>query len=113
MIHRLSQRHSVLGQDRHSVRERRRWRRCGADLRRTAAVTKLVESVGGKLEQLYWSFGEDDYLLIVDGPDDISVGAAAVAAGSSGSLGNVRTVKLFTQEEGRKLLDKAKAAKTA
>ena len=80
---------------------------------RTAAVTKLVESVGGKLEQLFWSFGEDDYLLICDAPDDISVGAAAVAAGSSGSLRNVRTVKLFTQEEGRKLLEKAKSAKAA
>jgi uncharacterized protein with GYD domain len=78
---------------------------------RTAAVSKLIEAVGGKLEQVYWSFGEDDFLVIAEAPDDLAAGAAAVAAGSSGSLRNVRTIRLFTQEEGQKLLEKAKAAK--
>jgi uncharacterized protein with GYD domain len=78
---------------------------------RTAAVGKLVESVGGKLDQVFWSFGEDDFLVICEAPDDIAAGAAAVAAGSSGTLRNVRTIRLFTQDEGLKLLEKAKAAK--
>lgn len=78
---------------------------------REAAVRKTAEAVGAKLEQFFWSFGEDDYLAIVDAPDDITAGAVAVAVGSSGSLRNVRTIKLITQEEGRKLLEKAKTAK--
>jgi uncharacterized protein with GYD domain len=78
---------------------------------RVAAVQKVAESVGAKLEQFFWSFGEDDYLAIVDAPDDITAGAVAVAVGSSGSLRNLRTIKLITPDEGRKLLEKAKAAK--
>jgi len=78
---------------------------------REAAVRKTAEAVGAKLEQFFWSFGDDDYLVIVDAPDDITAGAVSVAVGSSGSLRNLRTIKLITQEEGRKLLEKAKMAK--
>jgi uncharacterized protein with GYD domain len=78
---------------------------------RVAAVKKVCDAVGAKIDQFYWSFGEDDYMVIVDAPDDITAGAISVAVGSSGSLRNLRTIKLITQEEGRKLLEKAKAAK--
>lgn len=80
---------------------------------RETAVRKVAESVGAKLEQFFWSFGDDDYLAIVDAPDDVTAGALSVAVGSSGSLRNLRTIKLITQEEGRKVLEKAKAAKAA
>jgi uncharacterized protein with GYD domain len=78
---------------------------------RATTVRKAAEAIGAKLESFYWSFGDDDYLAIFDAPDDIVAGAMAVAVGSSGSLRNVRTIKLITQEEGRKLLEKAKVAK--
>src|SRR2546421_7004766 len=80
---------------------------------RVAAVQKVAQAAGGKLEQFFWSFGDDDYLAIVDAPDDVTAGALSVAVGSSGSLRNLRTIKLITQEEGRKVLEKAKAAKAA
>ena len=38
---------------------------------RVAAVRKVAEAAGGKLESFFWSMGEDDYLAIVDAPDDI------------------------------------------
>jgi uncharacterized protein with GYD domain len=78
---------------------------------RATAVRKVAEAVGAKLEQFYWSFGDDDYLAIFDAPDDITAGAISVAVGSSGTLRNLRTIKLITQEEGKKVLEKAKAAK--
>ena len=78
---------------------------------RVAAVRKTAEAVGAKLESFFWSFGDDDYLAIFDAPDDVTAGAVAIAVGSSGSLRNVRTIKLITPEEGRKVLEKAKAAK--
>src|SRR5436305_15166960 len=80
---------------------------------RVAAVQKVGDSVGAKLEQFFWSFGDDDFLAIIDAPDDITAGALAVAVGSSGSLRNVRTIKLITAEEGREVLEKAKTAKQA
>jgi len=76
---------------------------------RVAAVQKVAQAAGGKLEQFFWSFGDDDYLAIIDAPDDISAAAVSIAVGSSGSLRNLRTIKLITLDEGRKVLEKAKA----
>lgn len=80
---------------------------------RQAAVQKAAAAVGAKLDSFYWTFGEDDYLAIFDAPDDATAGAFAVAVGSSGSLRNLRTIKLITPDEGKKLLEKAKVAKAA
>jgi uncharacterized protein with GYD domain len=78
---------------------------------RAAAAQKIAEAVGGKLDSFYWSFGEDDFLAILDAPDDVAAGALSVVVGSSGALRNVRTTKLITGEESRKLLEKAKASR--
>ena len=78
---------------------------------RTAAVTKVLEALGGKLESFYWSFGDDDFLGIIEVPDDSAGAAFSIAVGSSGTLRNVRTIKLVSLDEGRKVLEKAKAAK--
>ena len=80
---------------------------------RTAAVTKVLEGLGGKLESFYWSFGDDDFLGIIEVPDDTAAAAFSVAVGSTGSLRNLRSIKLISLDEGRKMLDKAKAAKAA
>src|ERR1700719_408532 len=78
---------------------------------RTAAVTKAIEALGGKLAKFFWSFGGDDFLVIMEAPDDITAAAFSVAVGSSGSLRNLRTIKLISLEDGRKVLEKAKATK--
>ena len=80
---------------------------------RTAAITKVVQGLGGKLESFYWSFGDDDFLGIIEAPDDIAAAAFSVAVGSSGTLRNLRTIKLISLDDGRKLLEKAKTAKAA
>jgi uncharacterized protein with GYD domain len=80
---------------------------------RATAVRKVAEVLGGKLESFYWSFGDDDSIGIFDGPDNISAAAFSVAVGSSGTLRNLRTIKLISLDEGRKVLEKAKAAKAA
>jgi uncharacterized protein with GYD domain len=80
---------------------------------RTAAVSKALEALGGKLEAFYWSFGDDDFLGIIEVPDDAAAAAFSVAVGSSGTLRNLRTIKLISLEEGRKVLEKAKTTKAA
>ncbi|TMD08947.1 MAG: GYD domain-containing protein [Chloroflexi bacterium] len=76
---------------------------------RSAPVRQAVEAAGGKLEKLYWSFGEDDFLVILDCPNDIAAAAIAVAVGSSGALRNTRTTKLIEADELSQILEKAKA----
>jgi uncharacterized protein with GYD domain len=46
---------------------------------RKAALSKAVESLGGKLEALYWAFGEHDWVLIADLPDNASATAFSFA----------------------------------
>src|SRR2546426_7581327 len=80
---------------------------------RVAAVTKTAQAVGAKLESFFWSFGDDDYLAIIDAPDDVTAGSVALAGGSSGALRNPRTVKLVTPGKRGEGVQKGKGAKAA
>ena len=65
---------------------------------RRAAIEKLVSSLGGSLESVYYAFGDTDVFVIVDMPDNASMTAVALAAGASGSV-TVKTTVLMTPEE--------------
>jgi uncharacterized protein with GYD domain len=69
----------------------------GGSKRRAAAKT-LVESLGGKIECLYFAFGKTDVVAIVDMPDSASAAAASLTIGASGALTGRLTV-LLTPEE--------------
>jgi uncharacterized protein with GYD domain len=62
---------------------------------RVAAATELIESVGGKLECMYFAFGETDVYCVADFPDHVSAAAAAQAV-SVGGGATARTVVLLT-----------------
>jgi uncharacterized protein with GYD domain len=65
---------------------------------RRAAIEKLVGSLGGSLESIYYAFGDTDIYLILDMPDNASMAALALAAGASGAV-TVKTTVLMTPEE--------------
>src|SRR5213593_553096 len=65
---------------------------------RVEAVTKTVESVGGRLESFLFAFGDRDVYVIADLPDNESAAALALAVNSSGAVAT-RTVVLLTPEE--------------
>ena len=65
---------------------------------RRAAIEKLVSSLGGSLESVYYAFGDTDIYLIVDMPDNASMAAMALVAGASGAV-TVKTTVLMTPEE--------------
>ena len=73
---------------------------------RKAAITKLLKSVGGKLESVYYSFGDYDVLVIVDAPDNGAIAAASITASATG-LVRIKTTPLLTVEETDKALEKA------
>jgi len=72
---------------------------------RRTAVTKAVEGLGGKLEAIYYAFGEDDAILILDLPDNASASAFAFAVSATG-LARTKTTVLLTVEETDKALQK-------
>jgi len=77
---------------------------------RTAVIRQLAESVGGSLESIYWMLGAQDGMVIVDAPDSLRVAAVSIAVGSSGTLKNVETHELFTQDQIGQILSLASGA---
>ncbi len=69
----------------------------GGSARREAA-TQLIESLGGKVEAFYFSFGANDAYVIVDMPDNVSLAAASLAVNSSGAV-TAKMVVLLTPAE--------------
>ena len=65
---------------------------------RRAVVQKAAESVGGKLESLYFAFGDHDVFAICDLPDNVAATAVSLAIGESGSV-HATTTPLITAEE--------------
>ena len=73
---------------------------------RTAALKTALQSIGGKLDAIYWCLGERDAVVIVDVPDIASGTALALAASASG-LVRTKTTPLLTAEEMDAALAKA------
>jgi len=58
----------------------------------------VIKSVGGTLEAYYFAFGDNDFYVIVDMPDNVSTTALSLVVNVSGAV-NVKTVVLLTPEE--------------
>ena len=54
--------------------------------------------MGGKLEVLYFAFGDTDVYAVADFPDNVSAAAVSLAANSTGAVRAKATV-LITPEE--------------
>ena len=65
---------------------------------RRAAIEKLVGSLGGTVESVYYAFGETDIYVIADMPDHASIAAVSLVANASGAV-SVKTTVLLTPEE--------------
>ena len=76
----------------------------------TERIRPLVEECGGRLESLFYSFGDYDLVLILDMPDDESAAAISLAATAGGSLRAAQTTRLLDVEEGMSAMRKAEQA---
>ena len=72
--------------------------------RRADAARSKAEKMGCKLT-IYWTFGEQDAIAILEAPNDDAVMEFELKVGS---LGNIRTTTLraFTEEEIARVVDK-------
>ncbi|BCR03653.1 GYD domain-containing protein [Desulfuromonas versatilis] len=69
---------------------------------RFEAFKAMAESLGLTVKSAYWTVGNYDIVIVVEGPEE----AAVTALLKTGSLGNVRTQTLrgFSAEEMKRLL---------
>ena len=65
---------------------------------RKAAAAAAAKSAGGKLDSLYFAFGDTDVYAIVDMPDNQAAAALALTVSAAGGAA-VRTTVLLTPEE--------------
>ena len=66
--------------------------------KRRAAVQKIVEAAGGKIEAFYYAYGEDDAFIIMDLPDVAAGLAISLTVNASGAV-RLSTVPFITPEE--------------
>ena len=66
--------------------------------KRREAAEEIVKSLGGTLEAYYFAFGDNDFYLIADMPDNVAAAVGPLVLGASGA-GKGKTVVLLTPEE--------------
>ncbi|MET9759372.1 GYD domain-containing protein [Streptomyces sp. NPDC006372] len=65
---------------------------------RRAAVEQVVSGLGGRVEAMYFTFGADDLVMIVDFPDSVSMAAVSLTVKASGTV-QTRATPLVTLDE--------------
>jgi uncharacterized protein with GYD domain len=65
---------------------------------RRKASEQVIEALGGKVEAMYYAFGNIDAFIIVDMPDNVSAVTASLMVNASGRV-KVTYTPLFTPEE--------------
>jgi uncharacterized protein with GYD domain len=61
---------------------------------RLDVVRGLAESLGGTMEVTYWAFGDDDFITVMELPDNAAAAAAASTVSASGAASITTTVLL-------------------
>ena len=74
---------------------------------RRAGLQTLFDRLGGRLIELYYSFGEFDGVVLFEAPDDTAAVAALVAALGPGHIKAIKTTKLVSVEDTMAALQKA------
>ena len=74
--------------------------------KRREATEQALKAIGGTLEAYYYAFGDNDFYLIVDLPDNVNATTVVLVANASGAVKNNTTV-LITPEEVDQAVDQA------
>ena len=76
---------------------------------RGAVAAAAAESLGCKLQGIWWAFGEHDGVFVLEAPDNVAVVALAMAVGASGQVGT-ETTALLDMEEAQEAMRRASTA---
>jgi uncharacterized protein with GYD domain len=70
-------------------------------------ITPAVNAASGKIECLYYAFGDSDLVGIIDFPTPEDAAAFALAVTSSGALRSYKTTPLLTVAQGMESMKRA------
>ena len=66
---------------------------------RTEAAGAIISAAGGRLHHYFFALGEDDIVLIVEFPDNLSAAALSMIVGSTGAVEDMKSTALLTMDE--------------
>lgn len=65
---------------------------------RRDAITRMVESVGGKVEACYYAFGGSDLYVLGEVPDEVAAAALSIQTAASGAA-KTQSIALISPEQ--------------
>jgi uncharacterized protein with GYD domain len=74
-------------------------------LERGERAAEMAEKHGARLEQLYWTVGPYDLVVILQAPDDESATAFFLEAGSGGAIRST-TLRAYDREEMSRIIER-------
>jgi uncharacterized protein with GYD domain len=66
---------------------------------RKAAVSRLIERLGGTLHEYFFAFGDSDIVLLIELPGNVDAAAAALVVSASGSVAGTETTVLVSMDD--------------
>ncbi len=79
----------------------------GAPDDRREAVSHLLEAGGAKLVDMYFTFGENDFLLISEAPSLDALLSILMASAAGGRVTDLKTVPAVSTAEAKAAMEKA------
>ena len=76
---------------------------------RGAEAARLLEGMGGKLHQFFFSFGDYDAVFIGELPDNVTMAACSMAVSAAGTVSAFKTTPLLSMDEAMEAMKKAGA----
>ena len=73
---------------------------------RYEAAEEQFGQLGVRFVDVYWTLGEHDIVGVIEAPDDETATAALLALGSQGNV-RTKTMRAFSRDETRALIQKA------
>ncbi len=80
---------------------------------REKAAGEMIASLGGKLHHLFFCFGDDDVLALIEAPSDAVMATCALVVGASGTMSGGSTTKLMTSKEAMAAMSAAQSGRAA
>jgi uncharacterized protein with GYD domain len=73
---------------------------------RYEAAQQQFQQLGVNFIDVYWTLGEHDIVAVLEAPDDETATAALLATGAQGNI-RTNTMRAFTRDEMRSIIEKA------
>jgi uncharacterized protein with GYD domain len=74
---------------------------------RLEVIRPVVEKLGGRIVNAYFAFGDYDFVLISEFPNNVTAAALAIAAAAGGAVKSIKTTPLMEATEGLEAIRKA------